>query len=79
MKTLLLTLTLTVVFFSTNAWGASTEMPIGATIINLTTVPIEEAIAFCDERNLACPALREKYEMQVQQIKTEESIDAVVE
>ena len=24
-------------------------------------MPAQEAIAFCDEHNMACPALREKY------------------
>lgn len=52
---------------SSNAWasgssGASATMPIKAKFVNLTTMPLEEALAFCDERSMPCPALREKYE-----------------
>ncbi len=59
MKFVFLTLGL-VLLTATNALGASVTLPISARIINLTTMPVQEAIAFCDEHNMACPALREK-------------------
>lgn len=62
MKQLILTLGL--VFIATPAFAASAVVPVSVTIINLTTMPIAEAIAFCDERNMECPALRKKYEQE---------------
>ena len=68
-------LTLCMVLVATNAFakdgsGASIELPIGARIINLATMPVEEAIAFCDQRNMACPAIRERYETKLAQANT---------
>lgn len=62
MKQILLTLGL--VLITTEAFAASVALPIRATIINLTALPLAEAIAFCDERNMECPALRMKHERQ---------------
>lgn len=50
---------------TTGAFGAervSVNMPIKSQIINLATMPVEEAIAFCDRRAMKCPAIRVKYE-----------------
>lgn len=55
-------LTIILILLSTNAFAASASLPVMVKIINLTQMPIEEAIAFCNERNLACPDLRQKYE-----------------
>lgn len=45
------------------SWASDSQaenftLTIRATIINLTLIPLEDAIAFCDEHNLECPALR---------------------
>lgn len=43
-----------------SAHSAEATLPMSARIINLTDMPLEEAIAFCNERNLVCPAIRSK-------------------
>ena len=63
MKQLLAIISLLLI--TTNAQAASTSLPIKAEIINLTLMPLEDAIAFCDERALECPLLRIKYEQAV--------------
>lgn len=74
-------LTLGLVFIATDAFAASAILPMQAKITNLTTIPVAEAIAFCDERNLECPALRRKYEQEREQNafdqKLEEKNDTV--
>jgi hypothetical protein len=60
MKHIFLALSLVLVLMPTDVFAASANLPVTARIINLTTMPIEEAISYCDERNLACPSLREK-------------------
>lgn len=42
--------------------AAEVNLPMSAKIINLTDMPIEEAIAYCDAHNLPCPALRAEYD-----------------
>lgn len=49
-------------FISLAAHSAEATLPMSARIINLTDMPIEEAIAFCDERNLVCPELRSQWD-----------------
>jgi hypothetical protein len=45
-------------FISTPAFAQTATLPIRAVIINLTQMPIEQAIAFCNERGLECPNIR---------------------
>ena len=45
-----------------------------AVIVNLTLMPIEQAIAFCDERNLDCPAIREKAEEEKKRLLAENNV-----
>ena len=47
-----------VISLSSDSQAENFTLTIRATIINLTLIPLEDAIAFCDERNLECPALR---------------------
>ena len=43
---------LLILSLSMPAYAESTQLPIRAVIINLTQMPIKQAIAFCDERGL---------------------------
>lgn len=63
MKFLILSLTI-LTCMATPSFAASVEMPVNVKIFNLAQMPVEEAIAFCNERNLACPAIREKHEKE---------------
>ena len=62
MKHMFLVLVLVLVLMPTDVFAASADFPVTAKIVNLTTMPIEEAISYCDEHNLQCPSLREKNE-----------------
>ena len=44
--------------------GNSAALPISVKIVNLSTMPLAEAMAFCEERNMACPVIRAKYARQ---------------
>ena len=44
------------------AHAAEVDVPMTVKIENLTDRPLEEAIAYCDERNLPCPELRAQYD-----------------
>jgi hypothetical protein len=67
MKYFFLILLLTFVPGNALAASASASLPISVSIINLATLPVEEAIAFCDDRYIACPAIRKKYEKEQEQ------------
>lgn len=81
-------LTLAVVLVTSQAFAnpnieVSVKLPIRSQIINLATMPVEEALAFCNERNMACPAIRNKYEMQRrgqigESIKTDKATETVM-
>ncbi|MEC8664671.1 MAG: hypothetical protein VXY16_04300 [Pseudomonadota bacterium] len=47
-----------IISWASDSQAENFTLTIRATIINLTLMPLEDAIAFCDERNLECPALR---------------------
>lgn len=44
------------------ASAESVKLHMKARIINLTLMPIDEAVRFCDDRNMACPELRRQAE-----------------
>ena len=44
------------------ASAESIKLHMKARIINLTLMPIDEAVKFCDDRNMACPELRYRAE-----------------
>lgn len=44
------------------ASAESVKLHMKARIINLTLMPIDEAVKFCDDRNMACPELRYRAE-----------------
>ena len=46
------------------AFAGEASLPIKATIINLTKIPLDDAIAFCDEHNFECSSIRDEYEQQ---------------
>ena len=52
------TLVIGILSWASDSQAENFTLTIRATIINLTLIPLEDAIAFCDERNLECPALR---------------------
>lgn len=77
MKNMILAVLL-VLGFAGEAWaasqvntGATVKLPVAAKIVNLALMPVGEAIAFCDQRALACPAIREKYAEQQDQFAGE--------
>lgn len=49
-------------YYTKPAHSAEATMPMSARIINLTDMPLEEAIAFCDERGMICPELRSQWD-----------------
>lgn len=49
-------------FITKPAHSATTTLPMSARIINLTGMPLDEAIAFCNERNIVCPELRSQWD-----------------
>jgi hypothetical protein len=53
----IITITLCI-FISAPAFAQTATLPIRAVIINLTQMPLEQAIAFCNERGLECPNIR---------------------
>ena len=53
---------LILLLFPNVALSAEATMGMGAKIVNLTLIPIEEAVAFCIERQIDCPAIFEEYE-----------------
>jgi len=38
--------------------AAETRLPITVTIVNLTQMPKDKALKFCDERGMECPNIR---------------------
>jgi len=58
----LLIVFVSIFIISGNAFANTATMPIQVKVVNLTQMPLEDAIAYCDERSMACPALREEYE-----------------
>ena len=52
------TLVIGILSWASDSQAENFTLTIRATIINLTLIPLEDAIASCDERNLECPALR---------------------
>lgn len=68
---------LSLVYFAVKpAHSAEATLPMSATIINLTDVPLEEAIAFCDERNLICPELRSQWD-EITKVQFDYALDQI--
>lgn len=42
------------------AHSATARLDMSATILNLATMPVDEALDECDRRNIPCPAIRSK-------------------
>ena len=55
------------VMAATPAYAESARLPIKASIVNLAAMPIEQALNFCDQRNLDCPAIRIKAAIEERQ------------
>lgn len=58
-------------------YAETVTMPIKGRIENLNDRPVEQAIAFCDERNMECPNIRALQEADpVTKVQFGEDIDA---
>lgn len=58
--------------YSGSAWAANDILPIKVRIVDLTQMPLSEALQFCDERNMSCPAIREKAQEKEEKSPKEE-------
>lgn len=56
--------------------AASAELPIKVKIVNLTTMPVKDALQFCNERHIACPAIREKQRLERKRIAIRPEADS---
>lgn len=81
MKRLFLAVILVTAFtspaFAAKSFTASVELPITTRIINLATMPVEDAMAFCERRAMTCPAIKVKYEQKygTQEISDFDQVD----
>lgn len=60
LKWLFISATACLLFASSQSYGASVILPIRVGIVNLTLLPLPEAVAYCDAHGLACPAIRDR-------------------
>lgn len=60
MKWILSATVLALCLYGRTAFAAEVDLPIHARIVNLTQMPLPEAIAYCNAHGLACPNIRKK-------------------